>query len=42
MNNVFISSAKNPSEGIYYAGIWQELGLVESEECTAWAKTIVL
>ena len=36
------NSAKNPNEGVYYAGIWQELGLVESEECTAWAKSIVL
>ena len=36
------NSAKNPNEGIYYAGIWQELGLAESEECTAWAKSIVL
>lgn len=36
------NSAKNPDEGLYYAGIWQELGLAESEECTAWAKSIVL
>ena len=36
------NSAKNPNEGLYYAGIWQELGLAESEECIAWAKTIVL
>jgi len=36
------NSAKNPNEGIYYAGIWQELGLIESEECTAWAKSIVI
>ena len=36
------NSAKNPNEGIYYAGIWQELGLAESGECTAWAKTVVL
>ena len=36
------NSAKNPEEGIYYSGIWQELGLSESEECTAWAKSILL
>ena len=36
------NSAKNPDEGRDYAGIWQELGLAESEECTAWAKSIVL
>ncbi len=36
------NAAKNPDEGIYYAGIWQELGLAESEECTEWAKSIVL
>ncbi|SFT61045.1 hypothetical protein SAMN02910301_2112 [Lachnospiraceae bacterium XBD2001] len=44
LNHVLSSrnnSAKNPSEGIYYAGIWQELGLVESDECTAWAKSII-
>ncbi len=34
--------AKNPEEGIYYAGIWQELGLAESEDCTKWARSIVL
>ncbi len=36
------NSAKDPSFGIYYAGIWQELGLVESNDCTEWAKSIVL
>ncbi len=36
------NKAKQPCEGVYYAGIWQELGLVESEACTAWAKEIVL
>ena len=36
------NSAKNPDEGIYYAGIWQELGLIESEECSHWAQSIVL
>lgn len=34
--------AKEPEKGIYYAGIWQELGLVESERCTEWAKSIIL
>lgn len=33
--------AKDASQGIYYAGIWQELGLQESEECEQWAKTII-
>lgn len=33
--------AKDPNNGIYYAGIWQELGLQESEECTQWAKSII-
>ena len=36
------NSAKDPSVGIYYAGIWQELGLVESEECIQWAQSIVI
>ena len=36
------NSAKNPSSEIYYAGIWQELGLRESAECTRFAKDIVL
>lgn len=31
------NSAKDPEAGIYYAGIWQELGLKETEECTKWA-----
>ena len=34
--------ARDPSKGIYYAGIWQELGLAESEECAAWARSIIL
>ena len=34
------NSSKNP-DGIYYAGIWQELGLKASPECHAWAKSIV-
>lgn len=34
--------AKNPLIGIYYAGIWQELGLKESDLCTEWAKSIIL
>ena len=36
------NTAKDPSKGIYYTGIWQELPLAESEECTAWAKSVVL
>lgn len=35
------NSAKDPSTGIYYAGIWQELGLVESEECSEWAISMI-
>ena len=30
------------SDGIYYAGIWQELGLKKSLACEEWAKSIVL
>ena len=33
--------AKDQSTGIYYAGIWQELCLMESEKCTDWAKSII-
>ena len=36
------NSATDPTVGIYYAGIWQELGLVESDECSAWAKSILM
>ena len=35
------NSAKDPSSGIYYAGIWQELGLMESDACSLWAKSII-
>lgn len=36
------NSAKDPVAGIYYAGIWQELGLMESEACSTWAKSILI
>ena len=36
------NSAKDPETGIYYAGIWQEIGLHESDECTKWARDIIL
>ncbi|MGN1373209.1 MAG: hypothetical protein ACI4VK_04075 [Candidatus Coproplasma sp.] len=39
-----IGNRKNSSktaDGIYYSGIWQELGLKESLECEEWAKSIV-
>ena len=39
-----IGNRKNSSktaDGIYYAGIWQELGLKPSPECEAWAKAII-
>ena len=35
------NSAKDRIMGIYYSGIWQELGLKESDECTQWAKHII-
>ena len=28
--------------GIYYAGIWQELGLKESAACEEWCKSVIL
>ena len=40
-----IGNRKNSSkiaDGIYYAGIWQELGLKETPECEKWAKSIIL
>ena len=40
-----IGCRKNSSkvaEGLYYAGIWQELGLHETNECEEWAKTVIL
>ena len=43
--NAVIGNRRNSSKnthGIYYAGIWQELGLSESLECEEWAKSIVL
>lgn len=36
------NNARNPKEGIYYAGIWQELGLKESAACIEWARKILL
>ncbi|MGN9019682.1 hypothetical protein ACTNBM_11765 [Lachnospiraceae bacterium HCP1S3_C3] len=36
------NSAKDSAKGIYYAGIWQELVLVESDECSEWAKSIIV
>lgn len=35
------NSSKKPDETIYYAGIWQELGLKESEDCTNRVKKIL-
>lgn len=34
--------AQDLDKEIYYAGIWQELGLHESDECTKWARDIIL
>lgn len=42
--DAIIGNRKNSSKatnGIYYAGIWQELGLRESLACEEWAKSIV-
>ena len=42
--DAIIGKRKNSSKitnGIYYAGIWQELGLRETLECEEWAKSIV-
>ena len=39
-----VGNRKNSSktaDGIYYAGIWQELGLKKTLECEEWAKSIV-
>ena len=39
-----IGNRKNSSrvqDGIYYAGIWQELGLKETPKCEEWAKSII-
>lgn len=39
-----IGNRRNSSkivDGIYYAGIWQELGLCETSECEEWAMSIV-
>lgn len=36
------NSSKDPNRGIYYAGIWQELCLAESKECTDWARSIIV
>lgn len=35
------NQAKDPKKGIYYAGIWQELGLEESDKCQQWAESII-
>ncbi len=35
------NSAKDPLTGIYYAGIWQELGLKESAACDDWCKSLI-
>lgn len=35
------NSAKNPRKGLYYSGVWQELVLAESVECTNWARSII-
>ena len=42
--DAIIGNRKNASKidnGIYYAGIWQELGLRETLDCEEWAKSIV-
>ena len=42
--NSIVGNRKNSSKtsnNIYYAGIWQELGLKETSECEEWAKSII-
>lgn len=41
--DAIIGNRKNSSktDGIYYAGIWQELGLKETTECEEWAKSLL-
>ena len=34
--------AKDPNMGIYYPGIWQELGLIEFQQSLDWAKYIII
>ena len=34
------NSSKQP-DGLYYAGVWQELGLQKSADCEKWARSIV-
>lgn len=36
------NNAKDPQSGIYYAGIWQELALKESDACIEWCRSILL
>ena len=36
------NNAKNPTQGIYYTGIWQELGLKPSPACDSWCKNMLL
>lgn len=36
------NGAKDTNTGLYHAGIWQELGLKESEACIEWATNIIL
>lgn len=35
------NNAKDPQSGIYYAGIWQELALKESDACIEWCRSIL-
>lgn len=45
VNNIIAkrkNSAKDSQNGIYYAGIWQELVLHESIECEKWARHIII
>lgn len=36
------NSARDPQKGIYYAGIWQELGLKGSAACEDWCRAMLL
>lgn len=44
MPDKIIGNRKNSSksDGLYYAGVWQELAFKESDELTEWAKKIIL
>ena len=43
--DAIVGNRKNSSksaDGLYYAGVWQELGLKITPECEEWAKSVIL